>query len=97
VRYWADDVVVGGQNKPGTLKGIMVNYGQTKSKKDRESTLARREKAWKTGKTPHGHGCHYRAGKKTDWIWDKSTLKDIRATQYKEHIENLHKTMEKVK
>jgi len=49
------------------------NYGNTKTKKEREETLARRRKYWEQGGHPT-HGAHYIMGKQQDWTWDRDKL-----------------------
>lgn len=58
--------------------GTILEYGGCKPKNVQEVKLKRREKAWKLG-TPEGHGIHYKAGKKLNWIHDKKTLIDTTA------------------
>lgn len=87
LRYLADDVSFPGQ-KAGVLNGIMVNYGNTKTKEERELTLKRRRKAWNEGE-PRGHGTHYLEGERRGWIWNKNELTDVRNTKYYPYIQKL--------
>ena len=88
--YHADDVKFGSiPNSVGTLDGIMINYGQTKSKEERDETYLRRKKAWDSGVTPKGHGSHYRDGHNSNWIWDSANLTDIRSSPYYKYIQHL--------
>ena len=85
--YQADDVSFPGQ-RAGNINGIMVNYGQTKTKKERMRTLERRRKAWATGE-PKGHGTHYLEGEKKNWVWDKRNLSDVRKGKWAVHVRKL--------
>ncbi|NCC47307.1 MAG: hypothetical protein EOM16_09790 [Bacteroidia bacterium] len=72
-----------------TGNGILINYGMTKPKKEREETLARRKKAWEKG-LRWNYGKHYIKAQKKDWIWSKDKLTDIRNI-HPELITNLQK------
>jgi len=94
LRYLADDVSFPNQ-KTTNINGVMINYGNTKSKEERSKTLERRRKAWKEGE-PRGHGTHYLEGEKRGWIWNKNELTDIRETKYKPFLEKLQYISDKV-
>ncbi len=85
--YCADHVQISNERLV-TLPGVMINYGQTKSKEEREETLQRRRKAWQNGMNP-AHGSHYLEGSQRGWIWDKSELTDVRITDYYKYIKKL--------
>lgn len=68
--------------------GILVNYGNTKPKEEREETFERRKRAWEMGLTK-GWGVHYPAGSAKGWIWDKSELTDVRTTKFNKYFEKL--------
>jgi hypothetical protein len=53
--------------------GILINYGMCKSKEERESTFARRKKAWELG-LHKGWGVHYAPASQRQWIWKKEEL-----------------------
>jgi len=94
LRYLADDVSFPGQ-KAGELDGIMINYGNTKNKEERQKTLARRRKAWSEGE-PRGHGTHYLEGERRGWVWNKEELNDIRKTKYYPYVQKLQEVSEKI-
>lgn len=57
--------------------GLMINYGDTKTKERRLATLMRKQKAWNDlGENP-GLGEHLRAGFERGWLWDKKELQNI--------------------
>jgi len=60
--------------------GVLINYGMCKPREEREVTFARRKRAWELG-MHKGWGIHYVPAKKTDWVWEKKTLWDIRKNQ----------------
>ena len=66
----------------------MINYGNTKTKEEREETLERRRKAWANGEPP-GHGSHYLEGERNNWIWPIEDLTDIRETKYWKYVQKL--------
>lgn len=69
------------------IDGLIVNYGMTKTIKEREITLLRRQKSWANGLNPV-FGCHYRKAKKQDWIWDKNNCVDLRNNKYIQKLSN---------
>tara|TARA_Y100001968_G_scaffold295301_1_gene302562 strand:- start:3214 stop:3531 length:318 start_codon:yes stop_codon:yes gene_type:complete len=73
------------------IDGVMVNYGGTKSELRRNATLHRRQKAWKLGTTPVGHGIHYAHSKKKNWKWSKKELYDVRVSKYWPYIQKIQK------
>ena len=77
VRYLADDVrFTSTKNKCCIVEGCMINFGQTKTAEERESTLQRRKRAWELGlNASYGH--HYVGGSKKKWLWDKKELTHI--------------------
>jgi hypothetical protein len=89
LQYCADDVSFPGQ-RIGNINGVMINYGDTKTKEERAETLKRRKKAWLTG-MPLAHGAHYIDGEKNNWVWDKNELNDVRESKYYPYIQKLQK------
>jgi hypothetical protein len=87
MRYLADDVSFPGQ-RTGNINGIMINYGNTKTKEERAETLKRRRKAWDNGE-PRGHGTHYLEGERNEWVWDKTKLNDVRNSKYYPFVNKL--------
>jgi hypothetical protein len=77
--------------RPKFVDGLILNYGNAKSKEEQEVKLARRQKAWDNGLTPV-YGTHYRSGKSIDWVYDSKTLVDIRAHDFKKYLENIKKS-----
>jgi glycosyltransferase involved in cell wall biosynthesis len=65
--------------------GILVNYGNTKPKEEREETFARRKRAWDMGLTK-GWGSHYPVGSAKGWIWDKYELTDVMTTDHSKYF-----------
>jgi hypothetical protein len=94
LRYLADDVSFPGQ-RLGIIEGMMINYGNTKTKEEREGTLKRRRKAWENGEPP-GHGSHYLEGERNNWIWPKEDLTDVRETKYWKYVEKLQEVSKAV-
>ena len=84
IAYHADDVSFPGQ-RIGWINGVMINYGQTKTKEERMRTLERRKKAWATGE-PRAYGTHYLEGEKNNWVWDRRHLTDIRQGKWAKHV-----------
>lgn len=76
---------------PVTGNGILVNYGMTKPKKEREETLQRRKKAWQKG-LRETLGKHYLKAEARNWIWSKESLVDMRTL----HPELIQKLQEQV-
>ena len=68
-----------------TAPGVMINYGRTKTPKERQILLRRRQRAWKNG-LDRKAGRHYLRDKAKGWKWDKSELKDIRNSEYAKYI-----------
>lgn len=58
--------------------GNILNYGCTKTKAQRLDVYERRQKSWKDGRTPRGHGVHYKINTDRDWTWNKDELSDMR-------------------
>ena len=78
-------------NKTKSIKsGLLVNYGMTKSKKERDETLKRRQKAWDEG-LRSGYGKHYPKAKEKDWVWDRSDLINIGETEYSFYLNIINK------
>ena len=71
------------------IDGLIINYGHTKTKEDRDETYERRKLAWKRGMTKHW-GVHYAAAKQRNWRWDRDKLTDIRKSKYAWTIEKLN-------
>jgi hypothetical protein len=69
---------------------LLVNYGMTKSKEERDKTLERRQKAWGEG-LKSGYGKHYVIAKNKNWTWDKNHLTDIRTTGYGYYLDIIKK------
>lgn len=70
------------------LPGIILNYGHTKSPKEREETYRRRRLAWSRG-LHKAYGRHYIGGHRRGWIYTKERLKDIRTTEYYKYVQQL--------
>lgn len=70
--------------------GLLVNYGMTKSKKDREETLKRRQKAWNEGLN-FNYGKHYTKAKENNWVWDLNKLTNIKETEYSFYLKVINK------
>jgi len=79
-KFAADNILI---TKPEVYEsdGFLINYGMCKSKKERDLTLARRQKAWKLGE-PLGHGAGYVMHQQRNWTWTKEEFTDIRTTKY---------------
>lgn len=58
--------------------GVIVEYGLCKEIKVQETKLQRRTKAWEKKGLPSNYGEHYLIGKNNNWIFDRSTLIDVR-------------------
>lgn len=70
-------------NKKNILfDGVLVNYGMTKSVKEREETYNRRQLAWKKDGLRKDFGGHYKQASLKKWVWKKEEVKDIRLTGY---------------
>lgn len=91
IRYRGDQVKLRNE-KITHINGIMINYGDTKSKEERMITLERRQKAWDNGE-PRGHGKHYLNGNEKNWIWNKNDLEDLRNSDYNVYINKLINTL----
>lgn len=63
--------------RPVTGNGILINYGMTKPKNEREETLRRRKTAWQKG-LRETLGKHYLDAEARNWTWSKESLVDIR-------------------
>lgn len=84
LKYNADVVQVPNK-KVLRPKGIIMNYGRTKTKQERQELLKRRQRAWHNGLNLTS-GRHYLREKKINWNWDRSELKDIRKSEYWKYI-----------
>lgn len=84
IKYKADAVLMPGR-KVLSPPGIMINYGRTKSKQERQILLERRQKAWDNG-LDRTSGRHYLREQAKDWKWDISELKDLRNSEYWKYI-----------
>lgn len=71
-------------------KGILVNYGMTKSKQERIETLSRRKKAWERGMS-NTQGKHYEIGEKVNWKWDRKFLHNFKFTEYAYFLDIIRK------
>lgn len=78
------------QNGKTIPSGVIINYGMTKSAKDREETLRRRKIAWRDG-LRKDFGGHYRQASIKKWIWKKTELKNIAINNYGYVLEILKK------
>lgn len=72
--------------------GALFNFGFTKSRQEREETLARRQKAWERGMSS-GQGRHYRKAAAHQWIWDADPKRDIRNSPYGIYYKMLQSAM----
>lgn len=61
---------------------VLINYGMTKTKAQREKTYQRRIKAWQNGLNPL-LGIHYKSASAVQWQWDRESLKDLRESDVK--------------
>ena len=87
--FFADDIVI--KEGEGLNAGnIMINYGDTKSKGEREETRLRKTKAWENGENS-GWGYHYKVGAELDWIWDKDKLINMEKTEHWQIIQQIGK------
>ncbi len=82
-----DCIVMPNPNFVG-INGMIINFGQTKSKKEREETYKRRQKAWERGLSKH-YGAHYLEGQKVNWKWEKDQLIDIRSLNEYKYYEQM--------
>jgi len=89
-RLFADEIIYPKSPKVLNLKGIILNYGNTKPLNQRKETLRRRRKAWKKGLTK-GWGTHYLTWVKINWTWDATKVPDIRKSGYYKYIQKLQK------
>lgn len=89
LRYQGDRVhILDDTQRIGDITGLQINYGNVKTKEERDATLARRQKAWENGEHKI-HGSHYRVGKEKNWLWDKNTLLDIRESEDFQYVKFL--------
>lgn len=87
--FFADDIIIK-EGIPLDRKNIMINYGDTKPKHEREETRQRKIKSWQNGENS-GWGYHYTIGNELDWIWDKNKLIDVSLTPYWPVIQKIEK------
>ena len=73
----------------------MINYGNTKTKEQREETLKRRRKACSNVEPP-GHGSHYLEGERNNCIWPKEQLTDVRDSKYWKYVQKLQEVSKEV-
>lgn len=62
--------------------GVIINFGMTKSAKEREETYNRRQLSWRKDGLRKDFGGHYTQGSQKKWVWKKSEVKNIRVTNY---------------
>lgn len=55
-----------------------LNYGNTKTIRQRERVYRRRKRAWDAGIEPEDHGSHYRLNRETNFMRDREDLDDLR-------------------
>lgn len=89
-KLYADEIIYPKHKKITNLKGIILNYGNTKSINQRIETLNRRRKAWKKGLTK-GWGTYYLTYVKTNWIWNAAKVPNIKRSIYFKYIQKLQK------
>ncbi len=85
--YTADIVNVP-DRKEMRPEGIIMNYGRTKSKRERKELLQRRQKAWKNGLN-RTSGRHYLRERAKGFKWDKDELEDIRESKYWKYLKDV--------
>jgi len=79
-----------------TAKHAMaINYGACKPREEQEVKLARRKKAWANGMRAQ-QGRHLLSGQKTNWIRDRTKLRDLRTVPEFEYIKKLYSFKEAV-
>ena len=71
------------------IPGAMLEYGDTKSPRDRNQVYKRRKKAWANRSTPKSFGTHYVKGEQKKWKWNKKHVRDIRKTRYHQYVVKL--------
>lgn len=86
IKYTADIIQIPGRREMFP-PGVIMNYGRTKTKQERQELLRRRQRAWKNGLNPTS-GRHYLREKKKNWKWHRSELKDIRKSEYWKYLKN---------
>ena len=92
---WSEEVIFNADEIkiPGTglhNRTLALNYGDTKSKDEREHVKERKEKAWKNG-DPVAWGQHYRHGSSIDWTWEKERLVNLEQTSHWNTIQRIAK------
>lgn len=80
VRYKADSVILKEERKT-TVRGCVLDYGNTRSKEKREEEYRRRQLAWERG-LPKDWGTHYIYASRRGWKWNKKRLEDIKQSEY---------------
>jgi len=81
---WSGDDVVLKNSKKMIASGVMLNFGSTKSVKEREETYKRRIKAWNNGMRKNW-GSHYKPMHDISWIVNRKEAVDIRKTEYNKY------------
>jgi glycosyltransferase involved in cell wall biosynthesis len=79
VIFNADEIIIPGIGMHN--RTLALNYGDTKSKEERESTKLRKQKAWDNGEST-AWGSHYITGSSIEWTWDKSRLTNMKNTHH---------------
>lgn len=86
IRYSADLVKIQ-DRKSYRPKGIMINYGRTKSIEKRKELLQRRKLAWIRGLDKRS-GRHYLREEAKGYKWDKDELSDIRESDWWKYLKD---------
>jgi hypothetical protein len=86
IRYAADLVKIPNRQSYWP-KGIMINYGRTKTPEQRKEYLKRRRLAWKRG-LDKTSGRHYLREEAKGYKWTKDELNDIRESIYWKYLKN---------
>lgn len=78
------------KNCKTVIDSVLINYGMTKPKEQRERTYQRRVKAWNNGLNKL-LGVHYSQANLNQWIWDKDSLNDFRQSEINWVLDRLKK------
>ncbi len=84
IRYSADLIKI--PNRQSYYpKGVMINYGRTKSLEKRKELLKRRKLAWQRGLDKKS-GRHYLREEARNYKWNRDELEDLRESNWWEYI-----------